>query len=312
MIGAGFFTFLETERTRLSFRIKESNKEDFLPIVREWEKLSPEEVDSTEYEFTLHVTGIVDYMKNGEVDVRLTRTPDIIMERKAPFRSSQQHRTLRGLEHFMFWAQHGRRPIGDEAEPYHAALLEMFAPIVRTANPLVPGEIVVHRKSTSEMNTKEMSVMVDGALAMLMEMDIPKKVTDTIGKPMADLWHAWYEWKNKTRSLLGRDDGITWDKYRAIYPYCELCGKGGREGDPLERMHIVSGGSSIENYEESWNWLHAHHSHHVRQHGTVEEQKAGWNLILSDFPHIKGRVERAFTLAGKKVPKGAKSVFEEE
>jgi hypothetical protein len=301
MIGSGRFIFAGVYRTGVVLEIDRFDKENFAPIAKEYKKLNDEERAITEYDFTIRISGVIDGMEDGKILVTFSRKPDFVMELRSPHRSGKQHSTLRGIEHFMFWVQNGRRPIGDEAQVYHSALLEMFAPIERVMNPLIPGEAIIHRKSTSEMNTKEMSVMVDGALAMLLQMEIPKKVADAAGRSMLDLWMNWYEWKNQSR-IRDRDDDLTWDQYREIYPYCELCGKGGTSFDPLERMHIVSGGSSPADYEKSWNWLHSHHSHHVEQHGSVKEQRAGWNLVLDQFPHIKGKVMRAFEFGRKKGP----------
>jgi len=59
-------------------------------------------------------------------------------------------------------------------------------------------------------------------------------------------------------------------------------------------MHIVSAGSDIADYEQSWNWIRALRSIHKRQHDK------GWSAVLKEYPHLKGKVERARRLAQKR------------
>jgi hypothetical protein len=64
-------------------------------------------------------------------------------------------------------------------------------------------------------------------------------------------------------------------------------------GGALERAHIVSRGSDHADIEEPFNWLALTHDEHMFQHSY------GWDAFLREWPHLKGRVDRAREMAGK-------------
>lgn len=231
--------------------------------------------------------------ENGpDVDLELIwlENPTVEMERRSTPRTMAQNDTLRGIERFVAWAMLGRRPTKRETEFVHEAILEDAAP--KILNPVTQR---LMPKRTSMMDTKEMSKCIEHALVMLGIQDISADVMAEIGGDMHRLWSAWYSWRYSTEDpLFEEEQKMDWSEYCSNHPVCEICGVMESENDPLERIHIVSGGSDIGDYEEPWNWIRGHHSHHVRQH------QLGWDVIINEHPHLKGKIDRAKTLAGKR------------
>jgi len=62
----------------------------------------------------------------------------------------------------------------------------------------------------------------------------------------------------------------------------------------LEIAHIVSKGTSPQFRDCCWNFMLLTHEEHIEiQH------KKGWSELLAIYPHLKGRYDRAFAIAGK-------------
>jgi hypothetical protein len=78
-------------------------------------------------------------------------------------------------------------------------------------------------------------------------------------------------------------------EWREKYTYSQASGKQGL----IVRAHIVSRGSDGRDVESSWNWLSLTYEEHEEQH------RLGWDIFLSIYPHLRGRVNRARNLAGK-------------
>lgn len=205
-------------------------------------------------------------------------------------RTKAQHSTLRGVERFVAWAMLNRRPTDREVEFVHEAVLEEVAP--KIINPVTGKEM---SKRSSMMSVVEMSRCIEHALVLLGLQDISQDVFSEIGGDMHRLWTAWYSWRYSEDDPLFEDEmAMSWDEYREHHPVCEICGVSGSMDNPLERQHVVSGGSDPADYEQPWNWLHAHRSHHEYQH------RFGWSSFLNQHPHIKGKVARAREMAQKK------------
>lgn len=233
-------------------------------------------------------TGSEQYMT---VELVWLENPTVEIETWNAARSMAQHTTLRGIERFVAWAMLGRKPTDRECEFVHEAVLEEAAPEI--LNP-VTGTMMPKRSSM--MSVVEISACIEHAMVMLGLQDISDKVMAEIGGDMKRLWDAWYTWRYEQEEdpLFEAEQNMSWDEYSGRHPICEICGIGPRDGDPLERQHIVSGGSAPADYEKPWNWIHGHHSHHRYQHDE------GWSMLLNQHPHMRGKVERARDLGRKK------------
>lgn len=209
--------------------------------------------------------------------------PELTIRPHFPKRTMAQNATLRGIERFIAWCFEGKKPDDLTVHYVHEAVVEKYS--VDTFNPITKKHEPM-RTSDPRMNTKIMSHIIEGALAELAEQDIPKEVMDAIGGDMLILWRRWYEWRYKQKED-PIEEPSSWEEYKKRHPVCEFCGIGPQPGDPLERAHIISGGRDQTVYEEPWNWLHVHHSHHMEQHGE------GWGEVRAKYPHIVGKLDRA-------------------
>ena len=239
--------------------------------------------------------GIIEFADLTETQVRLEKPID--------HRTRPQIDTLRGIERFLYWAQAGHKPVAGDHDIYwiHEGLIATYS---SEAINLSTQRMEPMRTSDPRMTTKIMARIIDGALNELCTTDIPDDVLKEIGDDMLKLWASWYDWRyNKAeQDPLHEVEAaiLTWEQYLHFHPVCELCGMPDRDSDQLERMHIVSGGAAISVYEKPWNWLHAHHSHHHQQHAARSGGEVGWIAILKDFPHVKGKIERARSYAHAK------------
>ena len=229
--------------------------------------------------------------KGGMIDFKFIDTPDIYIEAIYREKTGPQMTTLRGVERFIFWATMGYKSRGDRDIYYiHEALIEQYSKLI--VNPITKKESMM-RTSDPNMDVKTLSRMINGGLAWLSTLDIPKEVLDSIGRPMKDLWTNWYMWRYENPDgdpLFSEEIEYSWEKYCEVYPVCECCGQPEFPGDPLERMHIISEGADQTIYEKPWNWIHSHRSHHNMMHSN------GWASVLASYPVIRGKVDRAYKI----------------
>lgn len=146
------------------------------------------------------------------------------------------------------------------------------------------------KKEKSELTTKDLSKIIEGVLA-----DQAERVD---GPDFSDFYVLWSDWRHNKQEadpLAGTHKDA--EEYREKVPYCEICGRGlrieeapdgtmQREG---QRMHIVPG------IEADDAWLMGCTDCHM----LVQHQK-GWGELISMYPHVKGKIERAFEKYGRK------------
>lgn len=259
--------------------------------------LGKEKTEGKKAELTgsLDFSGVIEEVKP---QVLILRTNDLVLdiEKTYSVHSRASQNTLFGVIRFIAWSQIGHKPKTEDMYWITEEIIERYSPQLQHP---VTGEKRAIRPGDPRLDTRGMSLMIQGALNELAQQDIPSEVLNAIGPDMRKLWTSWYAWRydQKENDVLFQDDmDLSWEDYCEKYPVCEFTGFGDTEEDMLVRMHIVSGGSDIADYEESWNWIHAKQSIHQQQHA----DKGGWNKILKRFPHMRGKVERARSLAMKK------------
>jgi len=236
------------------------------------------------FALNIQVSGVLEKTeKPGGLIFKSEGYPELVIRPHFPKRTMSQNDTLRGIERFIAWCFEGQKPDDVTVGYVHDAIVEKYS--VEVLNPITKKNQPM-RTSDPRMNTKIMSRIIEGALAELAEQDIPKEVMDVIGDDMLKLWRRWYEWRY-TQKEDPIEEPVSWEEYKVRHPVCEFCGRGPLPGDPLERAHIISAGADQTVYEEPWNWLHIHHSHHMSQHGR------GWSEVRAQFPHIVGKLDRA-------------------
>lgn len=217
----------------------------------------------------------------------------IILEKAFRTHSRASQNTFLGILRFIAWADLGYKPTEEDMFWYIEGAVEKYAP--EMLNP-VTGKVQHLRLSDPRLTTRHMAIMIQHVLNELATKDIPEEVLNWVGTDMKKMWESWYSWRYSIKEdpLFDNDMNLTWEQYKEWYPVCEFTGTPQNDYDPLERMHIVTGGSSPGSYDESWNWIHALHSVHMRQHSET------WEDILKDYPHMKGKVDRAREIAHKK------------
>ncbi|WP_461246536.1 hypothetical protein [Treponema sp. R6D11] len=205
----------------------------------------------------------------------------------------QQHRTHKQLKSVfalvtaIFESMEGRTPLDDEKTKLYYDLLDLYADKVpnRFNKELRPVHI-------SEANSIQGSRFIDGLLQHLAtECELDYGTMATVQSVLED----WEDWKGRQEydpsdyRDVNCQEMLTHDEWIKTHPYSEASGRSGR----IVRAHIVSRGSDAADIEKSWNWLALLWDEHEKQH------RIGWDAFLQIYPHLKGRVDRARTLAGK-------------
>lgn len=247
-------------------------------------------VEIGEFDITFRLRGRVTQVSpDGTFLFDTNQFTAVEMEKPFKLRSMNQNRTLRGIEYFIGYVLDAGPPEKDTLAIIHEGLLEEYAPKEIS---VFSGELIPKR--TSQMNTKEMSMLIDKALNHLATMDIPHSVMEAIGLDMKTLWEKWYLWKNSEESDLYITEDMTWENYKKIQPVCEFTFVAPGQGIKLDQMHIVSRGAEHSAINEPWNWIRGRREIHQEQH------QYGWEYVLRKYPHVKPKVERARKMAGKK------------
>jgi hypothetical protein len=261
-------------------------------LIREIVQKSMKSEKDTLLDMSLNVRCVILGAYGSEISIKFIENPLLRIETISNRRSTNQNKTLRGIERFLFIIENGYEPIKDDMYWIHEGLLEKYSSWV--ANPL-SGVNLPKRTSDPSMTTTEMAKIVEGALNDMASSQIPDSILTTIGHDMKLLWENWYRWRYEQDKdpLLEAENEMSWEKYKEIHPVCEFCSLPGVDLDPLERMHIITAGSDKSIYEMPWNWFAAHRSHHNLQHNE------GWNIIERSYPHVKGKINRARLMQGE-------------
>jgi hypothetical protein len=286
LVASGVAEFRAAADRTLVIQIGPSFRERFLPLV----KYVAQKDKGLKFNLDLEaVVYIAETQHGGILTLELERDPIILLRQYEPISSRKQMDTLRGIERFIAWAQMGHKPQDSDCDEVHEAIVDAVMPVLKNK---YNGKD--YSKRTSDGNKRELSRCIEFALNWLATCDISDDIVIAMGKGMKQLWIEWYEWRytQALDPLLEDEMEMSWDEYREVHQVCELCSLPDLDGDPLERMHIVSGGSNISAYEYPWNWLHAHRSHHIN----VQHQN-GWGPIEKEYPHIIGKLNRAREMA---------------
>jgi hypothetical protein len=267
-------------------------------------KYKAKETDETTMDVRLWGNAkLVGTKSGGELHLQWTEPPTALLEKHYAHRTGAQISTLRGIERFLFYASEGYDPTEQELYYMHEFLLQRFSKT--ETNPLT-GEEELIRTRSPQMTTYLMAKIIDGALNLLANQEIPDEVLNQIGEDMDRLWKAWHKWRytNKNGDPLYTDERqMTWEEYCEVHAVCEFCGLPGTDTNPLERIHMVSKGADETAYEFPWNWLRGHRLHHQLQHSE------GWKATLHLFPHLQGKYDRAIAEHNKvEVPMTATEV----
>jgi hypothetical protein len=214
-------------------------------------------------------------------------------------RTFRQNSAVWVLVTAIFQSMEGRLPDEEEKYSLYLDLLEEYADKVQGRfGKLRPAHI-------SESNSLEGARFIDGLLyhlATMCELDYGAQTS------VIEVMQEWIEW----RGALDKDPADYTDLqcsemaplevWKEKRPYSEASGRGGA----IVRAHIVSQGADAADIEKSWNWVALTWEEHQLQHDI------GWDEFLRIYPHLKGRVERAFRLAGHRTPEHRANAGEAE
>ncbi len=206
---------------------------------------------------------------------------DLMLETWYQKRSLTQLNTLKALESLIYQIDYQRKPKSSDLDFIHQGILEMAN--IKIENPWTKHVSLV-RTSMAECTTSHMNRFIEVALEELSLRDLEDDIRDAMfDRPISEIFKTWY----KKRIVENDLDDISWNEYRKRIPYCEFTFKPSVEGNPLERMHIISAGKDKMLYEKPWNWIHAQRHIHQKQH------QYGWDAIMQDYPHIVPKIKRA-------------------
>ena len=282
----------------LHVKILKSFHDNFIEVVTDYTK---NKNDNPVYDVDLSCRATIKSFENGGIlRFDLLEKPLLSLSLEKSIASRTQMNTLRGIERFIAWTELGYKPKDDDLYWIHEEIVHRAS---KWENNPVTGIEEPIRTSDPRMDTKTMYAIIQYAMDLLSQQDVPYDVLQNIGDDMKKLWTSWYRWRydlGETDPLFEKEKNVTWEEYCELHPTCELCGLPEKPGyDALERAHICSVGSRADLFESSWNWLRIHHSHHALMHADRSDNLVGWAAIITDFPFIKGKIDRAFKLANK-------------
>jgi hypothetical protein len=203
-------------------------------------------------------------------------------------RTFKQNSAVWVLVTAIFESMEGRKPTEEEKYDLYLDLLEVYAD--KAPNRLTGGTRPIH---ISESNSLEGSRFIDGLLSHLAtECSLSYESQTTVQEVLQE-WEQWRGGLEKDHTDYAdaeQTEMLTEAEWREKHVYSEASGRGG----VIVRAHIVSRGSDAADIEKSWNWIAMLPEEHEEQH------RIGWDEFLSIYPHLRGRVDRARRLAGKK------------
>ena len=194
-------------------------------------------------------------------------------------RSYKQLNAVWKLITVIFESMEGRKPTENERYDLYLDLLEVYAD--KKPSRIRKGKVrPVH---ISESNTVAAARFIDGLLYHL------ATECELNYDSQADVRKVLYEWEI-WRGKQERDfkDDMTVSEWRKRAVYSEASGLGGS----VDCHHIVSRGAAPQFTDCAWNVLALTREEHEFFHAH------GWNAFLEKYPHLRGKVERAFEKAG--------------
>lgn len=198
-------------------------------------------------------------------------------------RSYKQLNSVWKLVTVIFESMENRKPTEEERYDLYLDLLELYAdkaPSRFRKNELRPVHI-------SESNTVAAARFIDGLLYHLAtECELNYDLQADVRKVLYE-WEIW-----RGRQEHDFKDGMTVSEWRERAVYSEASGLCGN----VDCHHIVSRGAAPQFEDCAWNVLALTREEHEFFHAH------GWNAFLDKYPHLRGKVKRAFNKAGHTMP----------
>lgn len=194
-------------------------------------------------------------------------------------RSYKQLNSVWKLITVIFESMEQRKPTESERYDLYLDLLEEYAdktPSRFKKDTLRPVHI-------SESNTVEAARFIDG---LLYHLATQCELNYDLQADVRKVLYEWEIWRGKQEHDFKDDMTVSECRERAVYS--EASGLGGS----VDCHHIVSRGAAPQFADCAWNVLALTREEHEFFHAH------GWNAFFEKYPHLRGKVERAFEKAG--------------
>ncbi len=193
-------------------------------------------------------------------------------------RSFKQLNAVWKLIEVIFESENGYKPVEEEKYELYLDLLELYADKIPNRYNRALRSIHI-----SEANTLAAAHFIDGLMYHLSTMC---SLTVDLQATVRNVLYEWEIWRGKQKKDFR--DGMTDDEMRRTAVYSEASGIAGG----VDLHHIVSRGAAPQFADCAWNLLALTREEHGFFHAH------GWSVFLDKYPHLRGRVERAFEMAG--------------
>lgn len=194
-------------------------------------------------------------------------------------RSYKQLNSVWKLITVIFESMENRKPTESERYDLYLDLLEEYAdktPSRFKKDSLRPVHI-------SESNTVAAARFIDG---LLYHLATQCELNYDLQADVRKVLYEWEIWRGKQEHDF--KDDMTVSEWRERAVYSEASGLGGN----VDCHHIVSRGAAPQFADCAWNVLALTRQEHEFFHAH------GWEAFLTKYPHLRGKVERAFEKAG--------------
>jgi hypothetical protein len=194
-------------------------------------------------------------------------------------RSYKQLASVWKLITVIFESMENRKPTESERYDLYLDLLEVYAD--KTPSKIRKDELrPVH---ISESNTVAAARFIDG---LLYHLATECQLNYDLQSDVRAVLYEWEIWRGKQENDFRDNDSVAQWRKRAVYS--EASGQGGN----VDCHHIVSRGAAPQFADCAWNVIALTREEHEFFH------RYGWNVFLDKYPHLRGKVERAFEKAG--------------
>lgn len=194
-------------------------------------------------------------------------------------RSYKQLNSVWKLITVIFESMEGRKPTESERYDLYLDLLEEYA----DKTPSRFRKDTLRAVHISESNTVAAARFIDG---LLYHLATQCELNYDLQADVRKVLYEWEIWRGKQKHDF--KDDMTVSEWRERAVYSEASGLGGS----VDCHHIVSRGAAPQFANCAWNVLALTREEHEFFHAH------GWNVFLEKYPHLRGKVERAFEKAG--------------
>lgn len=194
-------------------------------------------------------------------------------------RSYKQLNSVWKLITVIFESMEGRKPTESERYDLYLDLLEEYA----DKTPSRFRKNTLRAVHISESNTVAAARFIDG---LLYHLATQCELNYDLQADVRKVLYEWEIWRGKQEHDFKDDMTVSEWRERAVYSEASgLC-------DSVDCHHIVSRGAAPQFANCAWNVLALTREEHEFFHAH------GWNAFFEKYPHLRGKVERAFEKAG--------------